>query len=143
MALAIVLAVVFFVQAAFNAWQDFSASRVMKSITGMLPEDCTVLRNNGEKVMISAEQVVPGDVLCFKAGDKLCADVRFFDVSSDAKFDRSILTGESVPVAALTESPETNYLETRCIGMQGTHCTAGSGLGVVVVSLIDSLTRRG
>lgn len=25
-----------------------------------------------------------------------------------------------------------NYLETKCIGLQGTHCISGSGIGVVV-----------
>ncbi|KIV88710.1 hypothetical protein PV10_08368 [Exophiala mesophila] len=131
LALAIVLLAVFFIQAAFNAWQDFSSSRVMNSITGMLPEACHILRE-GAKQTLQASEVVPGDVLFFKSGDKLPADVRFIDVSSDAKFDRSILTGESQPLAAVTESTDSNYLETRCIGMQGTHCTSGSGIGVVV-----------
>ncbi|ETI22497.1 hypothetical protein G647_06572 [Cladophialophora carrionii CBS 160.54] len=131
LALGIVLVAVFFIQAAFNAWQDFSSSRVMNSITGMLPEACHVLRE-GSKQTVQAPEVVPGDILYFKAGDKLPADVRFIDVSMDAKFDRSILTGESLPLGAVTESPEPNYLETRCIGMQGTHCTSGSGVGIVV-----------
>ncbi len=134
LALAIVLIAVFFIQAAFNAWQDFSSSRVMSSISGMLPEDCLALRD-GTKQTIPVPEIVPGDIIYFKAGSKVPADLRFLQVSSDAKFDRSILTGESLPVAALTESPETNYLETKCIGMQGTHCTSGSGIGVVVVSL--------
>ena len=131
LALAIVLAAVFIIQAAFNAWQDFSSSRVMSSITGMLPEDCLVLRD-GNKQTIQAQEVVPGDIMYFKAGSKVPADIRFLEVSSDAKFDRSILTGESLAIAALPESNETNYLETKCIGMQGTHCTSGSGIGVVV-----------
>lgn len=38
LALAIVLLAVFFIQAIFNAWQDWSSSRVMASITHMLPE---------------------------------------------------------------------------------------------------------
>jgi len=131
LALAIVLVAVFLLQAAFNAWQDFSSSRVMNSITGMLPEACHVLRD-GSKQVIQAPDVVPGDVLFFKAGDKLPADIRFIDVSSDAKFDRSILTGESLPLAASAVSTDPNYLETRSIGMQGTHCTSGSGVGIVV-----------
>lgn len=132
LALAIVLVGVWIIQALFNAWQDFSSSRVMNSITGMLPEDCHVLRDN-EQRLIPAAEVVPGDILYFKAGSKLPADVRFIQTSSDAKFDRSILTGESVPIAAVTEANEPNYLETKCVGMQGTHCTSGSGIGVVVV----------
>ncbi|KAI9799128.1 MAG: hypothetical protein M1825_004895 [Sarcosagium campestre] len=133
LALAIVLVGVWVIQAVFNAWQDFSSSKVMNSITGMLPEDCHVLREGGQR-MLPAADVVPGDILYFKAGSKLTADIRFIETSSDAKFDRSILTGESVPVAAFTESSESNYLETKCIGMQGTHCTSGSGSGVVVAT---------
>ncbi|KAK9447029.1 uncharacterized protein V1518DRAFT_422042 [Limtongia smithiae] len=129
--LAIVLILVWVIQATFNAWQDFSSSRVMKSITGMLPEDCYLLRD-GSKTKIATANVVPGDILYFRAGNKLPADIRFLEVSADAKFDRSILTGESLPVSASLECSEANYLETRCIGMQGTYCTSGSGTGIVV-----------
>lgn len=65
----------------------------MASITTMLPENCLVKRE-GRQVEIRAEDIVPGDVLYIKAGNKLPADVRFVEISSDAKFDRSILTGK-------------------------------------------------
>ena len=32
------------------------------------------------------------------------------------------------------DSTDDNYLETKCIGMQGTHCVSGSGKGVVVAT---------
>lgn len=93
LALAIVLVAVFFIQAAFNAWQDWSSSRVMASITTMLPDNCLVLRD-GTQVSLLATEIVPGDMLYIKAGNKLSADVRFVETSFDAKFDRSILTGK-------------------------------------------------
>jgi sodium/potassium-transporting ATPase subunit alpha len=93
LALAIVLLAVFFIQAAFNAWQDWSSSRVMASITTMLPDSCLLLRD-GTQVTVVASDIVPGDFLYIKAGNKLPADVRFIEISSDAKLDRSILTGE-------------------------------------------------
>lgn len=96
LALAIVLLAVFFIQAAFNMWQDWSSSRVMASIRTMIPDECLVIRD-GEQAVVMAADVVPGDVLVIKAGNKLPADVRFLQVSSDAKFDRSILTGELKP----------------------------------------------
>jgi len=40
--------------------------------------------------------------------------------------------GESLPIAGTIDSTDDNYLETHCIGLQGTHCISGSGLGVVV-----------
>jgi magnesium-transporting ATPase (P-type) len=41
-------------------------------------------------------------------------------------------TGESLPLPGAVDSTDYNYLETRCIGLQGTHCISGSGMGVVV-----------
>ncbi|KAF7916308.1 hypothetical protein EAE99_009781 [Botrytis elliptica] len=133
LALAIVLLAVFFIQAAFNAWQDWSSSRVMASITTMLPDNCLLLRD-GARVTVIASDIVPGDVLYIKAGNKLPADVRFIEMSSDAKFDRSILTGESLPLSGMVDNTDENYLETKCIGLQGTHCISGSGIGIVVAT---------
>jgi magnesium-transporting ATPase (P-type) len=98
LALAIVLLAVFFIQAAFNAWQDWSSNRVMKSITTMLPDNCLIIRD-GAQITLVASELVPGDILCIRSGNKLPADVRFVEISSDAKFDRSILTGKSLPHA--------------------------------------------
>lgn len=133
LALAIVLLAVFFIQAAFNMWQDWSSSRVMASIKNMIPDECLVVRD-GVQVTVMAADVVPGDILLVKAGNKLPADVRFTKVSSDAKFDRSILTGESVPLAAMVNCTDNNYLETKNIGLQGTHCSSGTCTGIVVAT---------
>ncbi len=103
----------------------------MASIKGMLPEDC-LTRRDGENTSIPAQELVPGDIVFVKAGDKLPADLRFVQVSSDAKFDLAVLTGESVPLAATVDSTDNNYLETKCIGLQGTHCTSGICTGLVV-----------
>lgn len=133
LALAIVRLAVFFIQAAFNMWQDWSSSRVMASIKNMIPNECLVIRD-GVQVTVMAADIVPGDILLIKAGNKLPADVRFTKVSSDAKFDRSILTGESVALAALVNCTDSNYLETKNIGLQGTHCSSGTCTGIVVAT---------
>ncbi|KAL1647738.1 hypothetical protein SLS58_002539 [Diplodia intermedia] len=131
LALAIVLLVVFFINAAFNFYQDWSSSQVMSSIKTMLPEECLLLRD-GTKQHHPGADIVPGDVLYLKMGDKLSADVRFVDVSPDAKFDRSILTGETAPLRGTVDSTDENFLETACIGMAGTHIVSGSAVGVVI-----------
>lgn len=92
LALSIVLLAVFFIRAAFNAWQDWSSSKVVASITSMMPEDFLLLRH-GAKLTTAASGIVPGDILQIEAGNKLPAGVRFVEISSDAKFDRSVLTG--------------------------------------------------
>lgn len=103
----------------------------MASINTMLPDQCSVLRN-GTCQTIEVTAIVPGDVIYISMGNKLPADVRFIEVSSDARFDRSILTGEAAPLIASIKSTDNNYLETACIGMAGTHCASGSTVGVVV-----------
>ncbi|KAL6705838.1 hypothetical protein ACN47E_006298 [Coniothyrium glycines] len=133
LALACVLIAVWIIQAAFNFWQDWSTSKVMASIGTMLPDQCIVIRN-GIHASISALDLVPGDVIVIKQGNKLPADVRFVDITSDAMFDRAILTGESEPVVATIDATEDNYLETNNIGLQGTHCITGSCLGVCVAT---------
>ena len=50
-------------------------------------------------------------------------------MSGDACLTRP---GESKPIKATVDSTDDNYLETHCIGLQGTHCVSGSALGVVV-----------
>lgn len=97
LALACVLIAVWLIQAGFNAWQDWSTSKVMASIGTMLPDQCIVIRG-GSQTSISAQDLVPGDVIIIKQGNKLPADVRFIEVSGDAMFDRAILTGKLLSV---------------------------------------------
>ncbi|KAF9554795.1 sodium-potassium ATPase [Agrocybe pediades] len=131
LALAIVLLLVLIIQAVFNAWQDFSTSRVMASIKGMLPSDVLVLRDF-TSTMVAAKELVPGDLVTISTGEKVPADMKLIEVSADLQFDRSILTGESEPVSGRTVMTDTNFLETKNIALQGTHCISGSGIGLVV-----------
>jgi hypothetical protein len=60
---------------------------------------------------------------------------QFLLVSLYSIFPSHCLTafaGESLPLPGTVDSTDDNYLETRCIGLQGTHCISGSGMGVVV-----------
>ena len=39
-----------------------------------------------------------------------------------------------MPVRGTVDSTNDNYLETHCIGLQGTHCISGTGIGMVVAT---------
>jgi P-type E1-E2 ATPase len=65
----------------------------MASIKGMLPSDVLVLRDSAYK-KVPAKDLVPGDFITISMGEKVPADVRLIEVSSDLQFDRSVLTGE-------------------------------------------------
>ena len=103
----------------------------MASITGMIPADSLVLRG-GQQKRIPAAELVVGDIIYVSLGNKCPADFRLLQCSGDLKFDRSVLTGESEPIAATTEKTDPNFMESRNIGMQGTHVVSGNGVGLVI-----------
>lgn len=141
LALAIVLVIVWFLQAIFNAWQDFTTARTMASIGSMLPSQVNVIRD-GERHCISAEELVKGDLVVVGMGQKLAADVRFVDLSGEVKIDRSMITGESDAIKATIDKTDDNYLESRNVGLMGTMCVSGAG-GLAVVTAIGDDTVFG
>ncbi|ORY05461.1 calcium ATPase [Basidiobolus meristosporus CBS 931.73] len=128
--LGVLLLIVIFLQAGFNAYQDWSSSKVMNSINGMLPANALVNRG-GQKVRVPVSDLVVGDVVYLTYGNKVPADARVISCS-DLKFDKSVLTGESDPIAATVDMTDENYLESKNVALMGTLTTNGEGVGVVV-----------
>ncbi|PBK91758.1 hypothetical protein ARMGADRAFT_1081179 [Armillaria gallica] len=110
---------------------DATTSRTMNSIAAMLPIDVLVTRD-GNTVKVPAPELVLGDIVHINMGCKVPADPRLIDVSSDLKFDKSILTGESNAIPATVENTNLSFMESRNIALQGTLCVGGGGLGVCV-----------
>ncbi|ORY48325.1 calcium ATPase [Rhizoclosmatium globosum] len=131
LALVILLLVVIFFQAAFYAWQDWSSSSVMGQINKLLASEATVIRN-GKSITIPARDVVVGDIIELKLGNKIPADCIFIETSPDLAVDRAILTGESIPVAAVSKCTDPSFMESKNVGFMGTLVVNGSGKAVVV-----------
>ena len=103
----------------------------MATITGMIPAE-TLVVCDGRQKRIPASDLVVGDIIHLRLGNKCPADCRLIQCSGDLKFDRSVLTGESEPIPATPENTDPNFMESRNIGMQGTHVVSGDGVGVVI-----------
>lgn len=140
LALGVVLFIVFLAQATFNFVQDISTSKVMDSIHGIMPSECQVVRA-GELCVSQVRDLVPGDLVVIDTGTKVPADIRLVECSLDLAFDRSVLTGESKPIQGSTvpDLKGANYLESRCIAMQGSFCVTGTGRGIVVSTADDTV----
>ncbi|EJD43828.1 calcium ATPase [Auricularia subglabra TFB-10046 SS5] len=127
---AVLLAMVIIVSSTFYAVVDWNASRIMKAITGLVASETVVIRDM-ERLTIPAEDVVVGDLVELTIGQRCPADMRLVSVSSDCKFDRSLLTGESDPVPATVEPTSENALETKNLALMSTFLVTGSCKGIV------------
>ncbi|MFH2030464.1 MAG: cation-translocating P-type ATPase [Bacteroidota bacterium] len=76
--------------------QEFRAGKAIESLRKMAAPQATVLRD-GIKKVISASEIVPGDIIMLISGDKIPADARIIE-SSNLRIDEAPLTGESLPV---------------------------------------------
>jgi P-type E1-E2 ATPase len=90
--------------------KDWSSSRVVASISGMLLSQVVVVRD-GNSRSVPASELVPGDIIEIRAGNKVPADLRLFEVSGDLKFDRSVYTGEAKPIQGSVNFTDDNLLE--------------------------------
>jgi sodium/potassium-transporting ATPase subunit alpha len=141
LALAILVIIVIVLQAVFNAFQDWSAQRTMKSIVDLLPSESRVLRE-GHIISIRSSELVVGDIVHLAMGSKVPADLRILDHSGDIRFDRSMLTGESEEIEGSVNATDQNFLESRNIALQGTMVVNGNGTGVVVLTGNRSVMGR-
>ena len=84
--------------------QEGKAAESVAALRQMLIMTARV-RRNGQRVQVPAEELVPGDIVGFEAGDKVPADGRIL-VAATLEIEEAGLTGESTPVAKRVEVVE-------------------------------------
>ena len=77
-------------------YQEHKANQSMKMLKGVLKLEARVVRDSRE-ALIDASEIVPGDIIALRAGDKVPADGRILQVK-DFRVSEATLTGESQPV---------------------------------------------
>ncbi|XP_058876450.1 sodium/potassium-transporting ATPase subunit alpha-3 [Acipenser ruthenus] len=128
--LGIVLSAVVIITGCFSYYQEAKSSKIMESFKNMVPQQALVIRE-GEKLQINAEEVVAGDLVEVKGGDRIPADLRIVSAHG-CKVDNSSLTGESEPQTRSPDCTHDNPLETRNIAFFSTNCVEGTARGIVV-----------
>lgn len=133
----VILAVVV-INALIGFVQEGKAEKALVSIREMLSLDAVVMRD-GKKQTISAEELVPGDIVMMKSGDKIPADIRLVK-SKDFRVEESPLTGESTAVEKNTEPVEEGAIigDQTSMAFSGTVVTYGKATGVVVATGRDT-----
>jgi len=98
---AAVILVVVIINAILGFYQEYRAERSLAVLKQMLAPTAEV-RRNGETVTLSAEELVPGDIVILATGDRIPADGRVI-AAHGFEVDESSLTGESRTVGKRVE----------------------------------------
>jgi P-type E1-E2 ATPase len=100
----------------------------------MLSPEARTIRA-GETRIISAEKVVPGDIVLVESGDKVPADLRLVN-AKNLRTEEAALTGESVPAEKTVDAVSTNATvrDRGSMAFSGTMVVSGRATGVVVAT---------
>ncbi|WP_328760253.1 cation-translocating P-type ATPase [Geomonas azotofigens] len=132
---ALAIAVIVLFAALLGFWQEYRAERALEALRRMAAPDAAVVRG-GSEVTVPARDLVPGDLLLLRAGDRVAADVRLTE-SFNLQLDEASLTGESLPVdkqVAVLPGEATPLAERHNMAYAGTVVSYGRGAGVVVAT---------
>jgi P-type Ca2+ transporter type 2C len=136
---AIVISVIVLFAALLGFVQEYRAERAIEALRRMTAPTATVVRD-GEPTDVPARELVPGDVMLLRAGDRASADARVVEVFN-LQVEESALTGESLPVekqpealadADLPAGDRTNMV------YAGTTITYGRGRALVVATAMQT-----
>lgn len=124
---------VLLINALMGSVQEGRAQNTLRALKQYVNTTATVLRD-GEERIIQDREVVPGDILLFREGEKIPADARILSVQN-LKIDEAAFTGESVPVRKQVEvvtRKKSSVSEQRNMVFKGTHVVLGNGTAVAV-----------
>lgn len=134
-----IILVVIAINAVTGVVQEGKAIKAMEALKKMTAPHALVKRNS-QLQEISADMLVPGDLVILEAGRRVPADLRLTKTVS-LKIEEASLTGESVPVAKeehfIASKPQV-IGDCKNMAFMSTNVTYGRGEGVVVATAMDT-----
>ena len=115
--------------------QEYRAERAIEALRQLAAPTASVLRD-GVEVKVPARELVPGDVIILRTGDRMPADARLLE-SVNLQVEEAALTGESVAVEKHTEPLPTDDLpvgDRKNMVYAGTAATYGRGKALVIAT---------
>ncbi len=112
--------------------QEVKAENSLEKLKEMIEHRSRVIRDGIEKEINSAN-IVPGDIVILRAGDRVPADGRILE-AHELDIDEANLTGESVPVNKTVENKKQNddYEFVDNVAYMGTSIVKGRGQMAVI-----------
>jgi len=132
---AVILAIVA-LNAMLGIYQEYRAEQALAALSRLQVPQVRV-RRGGQVQEISAEELVPGDMVLLEEGDRVPADGRLVD-AVNLQIEEAALTGESVPVskdtAAIQSSENITVGDRQNMAFMGTAVNYGRGEMVVTTT---------
>lgn len=114
-----------------GALQEWRTESILHHLQDLTESFCLVLRN-GEKKIVKEKELVCGDILFVKPGQRMPADARIIETEY-LTVDESTLTGEAKPIAKTASTIHTNttIFEQKNMLFCGTIVVTGNALAVI------------
>ncbi|CAN1227001.1 Calcium-transporting ATPase, endoplasmic reticulum-type [Linum grandiflorum] len=134
----LVIFLILIVNAIVGIWQESNAEKALEALKEIQSENATVLRDGKKISSLPAKELVPGDIVELRVGDKVPADMRVLSlVSSTVRVEQGSLTGESEAVSK-TVKPVAEHTD-----IQGKKCMLFAGTTVVNGNCMCLVTGTG
>ena len=132
-----VIMLILVINAVVGVWQEHNAENALDALKEMQTTTTKVLRNGVLVPDVPSSELVPGDVVDVRVGDKVPADVRIIKLKTTTiKTDEGSLTGESETVLKQLELVEKDVRIQGKLNMMfsGTTISNGAAIGVVTAT---------
>lgn len=135
----LVIFLILIVNAIVGVWQENNAEKALEALKEIQSEHATVKRDGEWIHNLPAKELVPGDIVQLRVGDKVPADMRVLHlISSTLRVEQGSLTGENASVNKTNQSVEADDTD-----IQGKDCMVFAGTTVVNGSCICLVTNTG
>jgi Ca2+-transporting ATPase len=135
----LVIFLILIVNAIVGVWQENNAEKALEALKEIQSEHATVKRDGEWIHNLLAKELVPGDIVQLRVGDKVPADMRVLHlISSTLRVEQGSLTGENASVNKTNQRVETEDTD-----IQGKDCMVFAGTTVVNGSCICLVTHTG
>ncbi len=132
---ALTIAAIVLMMGTFGFVQEYRSEKTLEALRKLATPYCRVVRD-GTEIEVPVTELVPGDVVLLREGDRVPADIRLAE-ADDLEADESPLTGESTPVEKDPNSvldPAVPVADRVNMLFMGTYVVRGRGRGVVVAT---------
>ncbi|KAE8704581.1 Calcium-transporting ATPase 1, endoplasmic reticulum-type [Hibiscus syriacus] len=134
----LVIFLILILNATVGVWQENNAEKALEALKEIQSEQSAVIRDGIKIPNLPAKELVPGDIVELKVGDKVPADMRVLGlVSSTLRVEQGSLTGESEAVN------KTNKLVSEDADIQGKRSMVFAGTTVVNGNCFCLVTQIG